>query len=207
MEIFEFCFINIRKKVTNMPHIERRSYVRGNFSFKIKFRTMTSEEYEEFVRSNETISPHFQMDAGIDIAGKKTGADTAIDPSLVNCLALINEKLDLILELLEKDNKIDGLFKQGIGMNISGSGMNIMVDRPLETGQIIHSRFYLSKIPLVFMEIFGEVVHSTKVDECDKTLYSLGIKFLDLSVNDQERIIASVFQRQRKVLRKIKTGP
>jgi hypothetical protein len=190
-----------------MPHIERRSYVRGNFSFKIKFRTMTSDEYEEFVRYNETISPHFQMDAGIDIAGKKTGADTAIDPSLVNCLALINEKLDLILELLEKDNKIDGLFKQGIGMNISGSGMNIMVDRPLETGQIIHSRFYLSKIPLVFMEIFGEVVHSTKVDECDKTLYSLGIKFLDLSVNDQERIIASVFQRQRKVLRKIKTGP
>ena len=206
MEIFEFCFINIRKKVTNMPHIERRSYVRGNFSFKIKFRTMTSDEYEEFVRSNETISPHVQMDAGIDIAGKKTDADTAIDPSLVNCLALINEKLDLILELLEKDNKIDGLFNQGVGMNISGSGMNIMVDRPLETCQIIHSRFYLSKIPLVFMEIFGEVVHSTKMDECGKTLYSHGIKFLDLSVNDQERIIASVFQRQRKVLRKIKTG-
>ena len=206
MEIFEFCFINIRKQVTNMPHIERRSYVRGNFSFKIKFRTMTSDEYEEFVRSNETISPHFQLDAGIDIPGKKTDADTAIDPSLVNCLALINEKLDLILELLEKDNKIDGLFNQGVGMNISGSGMNIMVDRPLETGQIIHSRFYLSKIPLVFMEIFGEVVHSTKMDECGKTLYSHGIKFLDLSVNDQERIIASVFQRQRKVLRKIKTG-
>jgi hypothetical protein len=189
-----------------MPHIERRSYVRGNFSFKIKFRTMTSDEYEEFVRSNETISPHFQIDAGIDITDKKTDADTAIDPSLVNYLALINEKLDLILELLEKDNKIDVIFKQGIGMNISGSGMNIMVDRPLETGQIIHSRFYLSKIPLVFMEIFGEVVHSTKVDECGKTLYSLGIKFLDLSVNDQERIIASVFQRQRKVLRTIKTG-
>ena len=116
-----------------------------------------------------------------------------------------NHRRIQILELLEKDNKIDCLFNQGIGMNISGSGMNIMVDRPLETGQIIHSRFYLSKIPLVFMEIFGEVVHSTKVNECGKTQYSLGIKFLDLSVNDQERIIASVFQRQRKVLKKRKT--
>jgi hypothetical protein len=189
-----------------MPHIERRSYVRGNFSFKIKFKTMTFDEYEGLVRSDEAICPPVLIDPGIDIADKKIGADTANDPSLVNCLALINEKLDLILELLEKDNKIDGLFQQGIGMNISGSGMNIVVDRPLETGQIIHSKFYLSKIPIVFMDIFGEVVHSVKVDECGKAMYSLGIKFLDISVNDRERIIASVFQRQRGVLRKRKTG-
>ena len=191
-----------------MPHNERRSYVRGNFSFKIKFKTMTSDEYEGLVRSNGAISPHFQIEPGIDIADKKIGADTAIDPSLVNYLLLIDEKLDLILELLvEKGNKIEGLFKQGLGTNISGSGMNIMVDKPVETGQIIHSKLYLSKIPLVFMDIFGEVVHSTKVDESGKTLYSLGIKFLDVSVNDQERIVSSVFQRQRGVLRKRKSGP
>ena len=189
-----------------MPHIEKRSYVRGNFSFKIKFKTMTSDEYEGLAKSNEVISSHFQKEPGIDFADEKIDADTAIDPSLINYLVLIDKKLDLILELLEKDNKIEGLFKQGLGMNISGSGMNIMVDRPVETGKIIHFKFYLSKIPLVFMDIFGEVVHATKVDECGKTLYSLGIKFLDLSVNDQERIIASVFQRQRGVLRKRKTG-
>jgi len=114
-----------------MPHIERRSYVRGNFSFKVKFRTMTSDEYEEFVRANETISPHFQIDSGMVIADKKADADTAIDPSLVNCLALINEKLDLILELLEKDNNIDNLFNQGLGVNISGSGMNIILEHLL----------------------------------------------------------------------------
>jgi len=188
-----------------MPHIERLSYVRGNFSFKIKFKTMTSDEYEGLVRSNESISPYFQKEPVIDIADKKIDADTAIDPSLVNHLVLIDEKLDLILELLVKDNKIEGLFKQGLGTNISGTGMNIMVDRPVETGQIIHSKFYLSKIPLVFMEIFGEVVHATKEDECGKTLYSLGVKFLDISVNDQERIITSVFQRQRGVLRKRKS--
>jgi hypothetical protein len=190
-----------------MLHIERRSYVRGNFSFKIKFKTMTSNEYEDLVRSDEAIPPYFQKETGIDITDKKNGVDTAVDPSLVNYLALIDEKLDLILELLSKDSKIEGLFNQGIGMNISGSGMNIMVDRPVESGQIIHSKFYLSKTPLVFLDIFGEVVRSTKVDECDQTMYSLGIKFLDISVNDQERIITSVFQRQRGVLRKRKNGP
>ena len=154
-----------------MPHIERRSYVRGDFSFEIKFKTMTSDEYEGLVRSNETISPHFQIGPGIDIADKKIDADTAMDPSLLNYLALIDDKLDLILQLLvEKGNKVEGMFKQGIGTNISGSGMNIMVDKPVETGQIIHSKFYLSNIPLVFLNIFGEVVRSTKVDECNKTM-------------------------------------
>jgi hypothetical protein len=91
-----------------MPHIERRSYVRGNFSFKIKFRTMTPAEYEELDRSNDTISPQFQLTPGIEITGNKKDADTAIDPSLISCLTLINEKLDLILELLDKDNNING---------------------------------------------------------------------------------------------------
>ena len=188
-----------------MSHIEKRSYVRGNFSFKIKFKTMTLDEYEGLVGPNDLALHHFQNKHRVDIADQKTDADTAIDPSLVNYLVLIDEKLDLILDFLAKDNEMEGLFNQGMGTNISGSGMNILVDKPIEIGQIIHSKFYLSKIPLVFMDIFGEVVHSTKVDECGKTLYSLGIKFLNISTNDQERIIASVFQRQRKVLRKRKT--
>jgi len=191
----------------NMPHIERRSYVRGNFSFKIKFKTMTLSEYEALVESNEAISPQFQNQSLVDIADTIKSANTALaDASLINYLVQMDEKLDQILELLTKDKKIEGLFGQGFGLNISGSGMNIMVDEPVETGQIIHSKFYLSKIPLVFMDIFGEVVRVTTIEEAGKILYSLGIKFLDLSVNDQERIIASVFQNQRGAIRKGKSG-
>lgn len=190
-----------------MPHIERRSYVRGNFSFKIKFKTMTLSEYEALVESNEAISPQFQNQSLVDIADTIKSANTALaDASLINYLVQMDEKLDQILELLTKDKKIEGLFGQGFGLNISGSGMNIMVDEPVETGQIIHSKFYLSKIPLVFMDIFGEVVRVTTIEEAGKILYSLGIKFLDLSVNDQERIIASVFQNQRGAIRKGKSG-
>jgi hypothetical protein len=167
---------------------------------------MTSDEYEARVRSNETIFPPVQKDLGIDIADTKLSADTATDPALIKYLVQMDEKLYQILELLTKDKPIEGLFGQGFGLNISGSGMNIMVDKPVETGQIIHTKFYLSKIPLVFMDIFGEVVRATEVYESGKTLYTLGIKFLDLSVNDQERIIASVFQQQRGAIRKRKSG-
>jgi hypothetical protein len=188
-----------------MPHIERRSFVRGNFSFKIKFKIMTPDEYEALLHS--CVSRFSLQDepgnAGEDEA---LSADILVDASLMNYLQRIDEKLDLILELLTKDKEAEGSFEQGVGVNISGSGMNIMVDQPVETGRIIHSRFYLSRIPMIFLNVFGEVVRSSRVNECGKILYSLGVKFLDLSVNDQERIIASVFKRQRGVLRERKNG-
>lgn len=189
-----------------MPHIERRSYVRGDFYFKIKFKTMTPEEYKTLVSSDEAISPLFQKGSFTDASDTKMSADTVTDASLINFLVQMDEKLDLILELLTKDKRIEGMFGEGFGLNISGSGMNIMVDEPVEIGQIVHSKFTLSKMPLVFLDIFGEVVRAIKVVDSGQTLYSLGIKFLDLSVNDQERIIASVFQKQRGAIRKRKSG-
>jgi len=188
-----------------MSQIERRSYVRGNFSFKIKFKTMTSDEYKMLVGPNKGIPPYFQKESFGDIDNLKENDETSIDPSLIKYLALIDEKLDLILELLAKDPEVGDPLNQGMGMNISGSGMNIMVDKPVEIGHIIHSKFYLSKVPLVFIELFGEIVRSTKADDGVNRLYSLGVKFLDISVNDRERIISSVFQRQRKILRKMKS--
>jgi PilZ domain len=186
-----------------MPHIERRSYVRGNFSFKIKFKTRTSDEYEASLNSFEPPFSHFPEKSGIAAADKGDRPDTSIDASLMDYMVRIDEKLNLILELLTIDEE-ESLFEQGLGMNISGSGMNIMVDQPIETGQIIHSKIYLSRIPVVFLDVFGEVVRSSMVNECGKNLYSLGIKFLDLSLNDQERIIATVFKRQRGIIRERK---
>jgi PilZ domain len=189
-----------------MPQIERRSYVRGNFSFKIKFKTIALDEYEALLNSCAPRFSLFQEEPGSTAVDEAQSADTSIDGSLMNYLVKIDEKLDLILELLIKDKEAEGPFEQGVGVNISGSGMNIMVDQPVETGQIIHSKIYLSRIPMVFLEVFGEIVRSSIVNECGKILYSLGVKFLDLRVNDQERIIATVFKSQRGALRKRKNG-
>ena len=187
-----------------MPHIEKRSYVRGNFSFKIKFKTMTSDEYEASLDSFESRFSGFSEKSGSAAVGKGERTDTTIDTSLMDYLTRIDEKLDLILDLLTVDEEAALPFEQGVGVNISGSGMNILVDQPIEPGQIIHSKIYLSRIPVVFLEVFGEVVRSSIVDEYGKKFYSLGIKFMDLSLNDQERIIATVFKSQRGVLRKRK---
>ena len=187
-----------------MQSEERRSFVRGNFSFNVKFKTMTKDEYEDLKKTNEAIFPTFKQEQGVGVKDKEINAGHLASASLINHLVQLDEKLDLILDLLSKDNTVKGLYRQGVGLNISGSGMNLMVNRSVEYGRVLHTKFYLSKFPLVYMDIFGEVVHVEPVDKDGRTHYKLGIKFLDLGINDRERIISSVFQRHRGDIRRIK---
>lgn len=189
-----------------MHSVERRSFVRGNFSFKVKFKTMTPHEYEDLKSTNEVLFSPFIKSPSTNVDKPGVSIDRTTDASLISYLVQMDEKLNQILEILAKENKVEGLFAQGVGLNISGTGMNIMVDKPVESGMIIHSKFYLSKSPLIFMDMFGEVIRVEKINECGNTSYSVGIKFLDLSVNDREQVIASVFQRQRGNIRKRKNA-
>ena len=189
----------------NIISKERRSYVRGDVSFKVKFETMSSDEYQNLKTSNKEIFSYNKRAKGMDITD--TGSqDTSIAPNtyLIDFLLYIDEKLDRILALISQDIPDKESPYQGIGSNISGSGMNIITDKPLKLGTIIHTSFVLSKFPLVFIDSFGEIVQVTPADIDGKTSYHLGIKFLDLNLNDRERIIACVFQSQREAIRKRK---
>jgi hypothetical protein len=180
---------------------ERRSYVRGELSFKVRFRVMTPEEYETVKMSgNRTVSPDRRLSVDSDNTNR---AATQITPNafMIDFLLQLDEKLDQILTILSKDGVDKGPLKQGIGVNISGSGMNIITEKPVEPGQIIHANFVLSRLPLVFIDLFGQVVRVAPVDEDGEGTYHLGIKFLDLDPDDRERIIACVFQRQREIIR------
>jgi hypothetical protein len=186
---------------------ERRSYVRGAFSFKVNFRLLTPDGYQDIRElSNQFGYPDEAIISDIT-EPDKSDAEITLNACLIDFLLQMDEKLDQILARLSKDEEGRGfLLKQGIGTNISGSGMNVVVEEPVEPGQIIQARFVLSRIPLVFIDTFGEVLRVTPVDENGTVTYNLGIEFLDLKHNDRERIIACVFQRQRKSIRERKSG-
>ena len=188
-----------------MVSSERRSYVRAGFPFKITYRILRREEYET-IRSTANRFPSSNKKKLIvdGIHADKTDNGVSLDPGLVDFLLRMDDKLDRIMDILSKDMADEGLLNQGTGVNISGSGMNLIVDRLAESGQIIHSTFTLSRFPLIVMDVFGEVIRVTPVETEGNTAYQLGIKFLDLDPNDRENIIACVFQRQRETIRKSK---
>ncbi len=189
-----------------MVEKERRFYVRGDLSFQIKYKLMTSEEFENLKGFDREILSSSGMARSTDIGHTGISTDNTANAVLINHILQIDEKLDHILELLSTDKSVAVPFRPGLGQNISGSGMQIVLEQPVECGQIIHVKFFLSKLPLVFMEIFGKVIRAVQEDEDGRVLYNAGIEFLDLNISDMDRIIASVFQRQREVIRKSKSG-
>ena len=184
---------------------ERRSYVRGNLDFKVQYKVITPEEYEDLKRFDKAIFSPFKNANSIDVSNTDIDAVNAANASLINYLVQMDAKLDRILELISTEKKVEASFRHGIGQNISGSGMQMVVDTPVELGKIIHSKFLLSQFPFIFMDIFGEVIREKEFKKDGTTLYRVGIKFLDLNITDREKIIAFVFQKQREAIRKSKS--
>ena len=185
---------------------EQRSFVRADLSFKVKFKVITRDEYEKIKESGDHIPPPDEKGLIFDSTDTEERLNgIAANQCLVDLLFHIDEKLDRILAVLSKDAPDIAVFKHGSGINVGGSGMKMVVDKPVEPGKIIHTNLILSKFPPIFMDVFGEVIHAEPLDEGGKTVYHLGIKFLDLDINDREKIIACVFQKQRETIRRKKT--
>ena len=180
---------------------DRRSHVRGDISFRVKFTVLTPEQYENIEKSNWEIFSLNEKQHRLNIADVNNRVDGEVDATLINFLIHIDEKLDHVLSLLSQDKRDKVIPKEGIGVNISGSGMSIMVEEPVEYGQVIHTKLFRSQFSLVFLDIFGEVVRVTPEN---KGIYNLGVKFLNLNEKDRDRIISAVFQRQREIIRKRK---
>jgi len=189
--------------VVDIDSKEQRSFVRANLSFKVKFRVIAHEEYEAIKESGDQIPSPDEKGLIFDSTDTEEKHNGIIaNQCLVDLLFHIDEKLDRILAVLAKDEPDIVHFNHGAGVNIGGSGMKMVVDIPVEPGQVIHTNLVLSKFPPIFMDVFGEVVRADPLDEDGKTVYQLGIKFLDLDINDREKIIACVFQRQREAIRR-----
>jgi len=183
---------------------EKRSYVRGDLDFKVQYKVLSPEEYEDLRQFDKAIFSPFQNIPDLDFDDTDIGDVSTGNASIINYLVRMDEKLDRILELISTENNAATPFCSGVGKNISGSGMQMIIDKPVKSGQIIHSKFLLSKLPFVFLDLFGEVIREKQFDKDGKTLYRVGITFLDLNINDRDKIIASVFQKQRAAIRQSK---
>lgn len=184
---------------------EKRSWVRGTFPYKVKFRILSHEQYETFKKpdSLSLYQKRKRIKLEVNSADIKE-IENSHSTGLVNFLLYLDEKLELILSLLAGKDGSSEYVQHGVGLNISASGMKIMVDSPVESKQKIHANIILSSIPFVCFDAFGEIVTVKPVNEEGKIVYHLGVKFIDLDSNDREEIIACVIQKERKAIRKSK---
>lgn len=172
---------------------EKRSHVRANLSFKVKFKVLKREEYMVLKDAIHQSPPTERVSLGESDEGNSSAL-------LIDFLLNIDEKLDEIISILSKRKDNEGLPKNGICSDISGSGMSIITDESVACGDIIHAKFILARLPLVYLDVFAEIKR-VKALEDKKDFFKIGVEFLDLDARVKERIISCVFQKQRENIR------
>ncbi len=182
---------------------ERRRTDRGDLPLTVNYRLLTLADYLAEKGTIQQIAYRAKESPKLDAGdtGNK-GPDSTSDSWIVDLLLQMDEKMDRILSLLTEKVHHGGSFYQGVGVNISGSGMKLRVDRPVESGNAIHTEFVLSRSPYVRLNLFGEIVQVTLWQEDGNTIYDLGIEFLDIDQMAKDQITARVSQMRRKAVRK-----
>jgi len=188
---------------------ELRSDIRGDFSYTVEYEIITPEEFHSI---REKIFQPLTTDieklkigrARSDNDNKDT--DFAIEDGVAEFFVRMDKKLDRILSMLSKTEALSGYSGQATGNNISASGMNICIDRPVKQGQIVHANIFLSKLPFFYIDVYGEIIRIDALEGKDAPLCQVGIKFLNLEESGREKIVAYVFQQQRETIRKNKNA-
>ena len=186
---------------------ELRSDVRGDFSYTIEYEIITPEEFHSIrEKPFRPLNPDMEK---LEIGRARSDSDNMdtgyeINDDIAEFFVRMDEKLDRILLMLSKNKAFSECSGRGTGNNISASGMNIVIDRPVKQGQIVHATMVLSKRPFLYIDVYGEINRIDSVEGKDKPMYQAGIKFLNLDENGREKIVAHVFQQQREAIRKSK---
>jgi hypothetical protein len=124
--------------------------------------------------------------------------DDSINPKVWRMLVDINTKLGLVLERLNLEG--EGLTQaKSIPVNISASGLRLIMDHKVETGNTLELKMLLPIYPPVGVLTYGYVV---RVEELDRGQYATSLNFIDLIDEVRDVIIQYTLKRQRELVRR-----
>ena len=183
-----------------------RDHVREAFHFKVKYQVICQSQYEKtkaeweekLLFNRKTLKPG-------DVHSDSHEGTRALDSQIMAFLLEMDEKLDLLIAQMSGKEKGRDVLEEGIGLEISGGGMQIRVEKALDVGELMRATILLSRFPFVRVQVLAKVIHvKPRILGEETCYYEVGLQFLYLDDEERERIIACVFQKQRQVLRRMK---
>ncbi len=142
---------------------------------------------------------------GLPLALKpENTGDPLVDRLLASFSAALHhldEKLNRILEKIEEPDKACREIEVIDTVDISGSGISLVLPENPDTGTVLKLSILLPGYPYGRLETMGRVVRSVERGAGDRPTYLAGIEFTDLSEDDRERLIQYTFRQQRKQIR------
>jgi hypothetical protein len=186
---------------------QKREHVRIDDFISFDFSIMDREEYEkvkdDYIAKSKSIAKCLEPSTPFvgDIPGEKEPGETTgdIPPSLLLMLANLDRKLDVIIDLLDHDEKrLEKLKEKTRKINISGLGLRFQTEQKFRKGDILELTIDLPLVPPLSIPALGEVV---RVDQEKTGVFNTALKFTAIDEDDREKISRYIFQRQRELIR------
>ena len=175
---------------------ERREFVRATLAAKVTIEPIGESEFDRLQCTQIENTPPL----GLTVPESDDG-DSLSGPVL-QWLIHIDEKLNRILQKLEPDEQDQESVCIGEAKNISGVGLNLLLDKPMEIGQKIRISFPLPGFTTSPFYAYGEVVRVTPKDAEGEKIFEIAVKFIIIDEMEREKLIAYAFSEQRRVIRK-----
>lgn len=114
----------------------------------------------------------------------------------------IDEKLNRILEKIEGSEKTGREIQVFDTVDISGSGISLVLSEKPETGSMIRLSILLPDYPYGRFDVTGRVVRSVeRKNKEGRSVFLTGVEFTELGEKEKDRLIQYTFQQERKKIR------
>lgn len=181
---------------------ERREYVRAVIASKARITRVDPSRMGAFPGPG-TVQPERRA---VSAGNMETESVAASPPEwatqIARYLLRIEEKLDRIIEKTGCQSAETMAPAIVDTVNISGSGLGLVLAEAVEVGQILQISMNLPGFPLGVFEAYGEVVRVEAGTGRHKGLFDVALKFIYISETDREQLIACSFAVQRRTIRK-----
>jgi len=182
---------------------EKREFVRAPLNIDARVKPIDNEDLDRKHHMRSAFSS-LPLPGGSSEDSDRIGVPDTVISYLMEFMFQVNEKLDMVIDLLggEKSNQHTiGVLET---VDISGSGVSLVVSTAVEVGLLLDISLFIPDFPLGVFNVQGEVIRVEPKQGDNSGLYEIGIKFLNMSDEERERLISYTFRQQRRTIRDTK---
>ena len=180
-----------------------RAHLRMDVMVLLQHRKLTTEEYGDIGEVNlheggeELSTQSFSLQPFMEDKEREE-EEGNIDPFILNALIDINLKLNLIFTMLAAEGETSIFAQKPIEVNLSEGGIGFIIGEQVKKGDILELKILLPIFPIAIIRAWGRVVRSTPLS---KDNHSVGVEYIKVKEEDQDKIVHYLFKKQRESLR------
>ena len=183
---------------------EKREYVRASLNIDARVKPLEKEEVDRKHHLQSAMSS-LQVPKGSPADSDRSEVQDTTVSYLMEFMFQINEKLDKVIDMLGGEHPDQNHIHVEETVNISGSGVSFIVSSSVPVGSLLDISLFIPDFPMGMFNVQGEVIRINPGKGDEAGCYEIGIKFLNLSEEERERLIEYTFRQQRRTIRDTKS--